>query len=168
MSTRTGTDKIIESLRRLLPDFAPQPITQQIQQIDSTRIDLPPASGADYFFRLYSAPEMQIHAELATPVSDGNYFWYRPFESAAFGDSVEALDAAFNEMLEKLLTHETRIIQKSGWLNWHFKCEYAASDGWKRIYGHSALKLGGFKAPKIDGNTRIYRSSALVHGERTV
>jgi len=80
---------------------------------------------------------------------------------------MEASDAAFCEALEKLLTYETRIIQKNGWLNWHFKCEYKANDGWRRIGRYSALKLGGFKAPKIESRTRIYRSSALVRGDRT-
>jgi len=105
---------------------------------------------------------MQISAELTAPDSDINYFWYRPFESAEFRDSMEALDAAFCETLENLLTHETCIIQKNGWLNWYFKCEYRAADRRRRIYGHSALKLGGWKTPKIDGKTHVYHSTALV------
>jgi hypothetical protein len=157
-------DKTLELLARLLPDFVVRPVTQRTQGIDSKRIDLPSAAGADYFFQLWIEPEMQISAELTAPDSDVNYFWYRPFESAEFRDSMGALDAAFCETVEKLLTHETRIIQKNGWLNWHFKCEYRADDRWKRIYGHSALKLGGWKTPKIDGKTHIYHSTALLHG----
>jgi len=107
---------------------------------------------------------MQIYAELTAPDSDVNYFWYRPFESAEFRDSAEALEAAFCETLEKLLAHETRIIQKDGWLNWHFKCEYKVGDNWKRIYRHSALKLGNSKFPRIDGKVHVYHSSALVRG----
>jgi hypothetical protein len=96
------------------------------------------------------------------PDPDINYFWYRPFESAEFRDSTDALDATFCETLEKLLAHETRITQKNGSLNQHFKCEYKAGDGWKRVYGHSALKLGGWKFPQIEEKLRVYHSSALV------
>jgi hypothetical protein len=155
-------EKTLDLLDRLLPAFAAQPVTQRTQKIDSTRIDLPRAPGADYFFRLYTEPEMQIHAALTAPSSDVNYFWYRPFESAEFHDSAEALEAAFCETLEKLLTHESRIIQKNGWLNWHFKCDYKSADGWKRVYRHSALKLGHWKVPHIDGRVRTYRASALA------
>jgi hypothetical protein len=161
-------DKTLELLARLLPDFVIQPVAQGAQGVDSTRIDLPAAAGADYFFQLWIEPEMQISAELAVAAADVNYFWYRPFESAEFRDSMEALESAFCETLEKLLTHETRIVQKNGWLNWHFKCEYKAADNWMRIYRHSALKLGGWKFPGIDGKVRVYHSSALVHaGLRT-
>jgi len=157
-------DKPLELLARLLPDFIVQPATQRSHRIDSTRIDLPSAAGADYFFQLWIEPEMQISAQLAVPGSDVNYFWYRPFESAEFRDSTEALEAACCETLEKLLTHESRIIQKNGWLNWHFKCDYKTADGWKRIYRHSALRLGGWKVPRIDGKVRVYHSSALIRG----
>jgi hypothetical protein len=156
-------EKTLELVTRLLPDFVVQAITQRKQGISSKRIDLPSAAGADYFFQLWIEPEMQISAQLTAPDSDVNYFWYRPFESAELRDSTEALDTAFCETLEKLLTHETRIIQKNGWLNWHFICEYKTADCWKRVYGHSALK-GSWKFPEIDGKVRIYYSSSLVHG----
>jgi hypothetical protein len=164
MSMRTGTDRTIDLLNRLLPGFVAQPITERTQRIDSTKIDLPLADGADYFFQLWTEPELQICAELAKPSCDVNYFWYRPFESAEFRDSTESLDTAFCETVEKLLVHETRIIQKNGWLNWHFRCEYKTADHWKRISSHSALRLGGWKTPKIDGRVHVYNSSALVHG----
>jgi hypothetical protein len=45
-------NKTLELLSRLLPDFAPQPVTEQAAGIRSTKIDLPPAAGADYFFQL--------------------------------------------------------------------------------------------------------------------
>jgi hypothetical protein len=60
MSTRTGTDKTIELLNRLLPGFVVQPVTERIQRIDSTRIDLPSATGADYFFRLWIEPGCRL------------------------------------------------------------------------------------------------------------
>lgn len=156
-----GIDGIIELLHHLLPDLKVQPITEQTAGISSTRIDLPIAPGSDYRFQLWVEPELQIAAKLMLQSPDRNYFWYRPFESGEFRDSM-AHDAAFSRTVEKLLTHETRIIQNNGWLNWHFRCEYKNFDRWERIYGHSAFKLGGFKVPKIGGRTHIYRSTALV------
>jgi hypothetical protein len=156
-------DRIIEQLNRLLPNVKVQPNTDKADGISSTTIELPAAPGSDYYFRLWMEPEIQISALLIARSPDQKYFWYRPFESSEFRNSMVALEAAFCETVEKLLTHETRIIQKNGWLNWHFKCEYRdSSDRWNRIYGHSAFKLGGFKVPKISGRTRTYRSAALV------
>jgi hypothetical protein len=145
-----------------MPDVAIQPIIEQTGRIRSTKIALPPATGADYFFQLYTEPEMQIYAQLTAQNSGVHHFWYRPFESAEFRDSMEALEAAFCETLEKLLTHETRIIQKNGWLIWHFKCEYKTAGLWTRIPGVSYLKFGRWKTPKIVGKIRIYQSPALV------
>jgi hypothetical protein len=77
---RTGTDRTIDLLSRLLPQFIPHPVIERTQEYELTRIDLPPAVEADYFFRLYTEPETQIHAELTVPDSKVNCFWYRPFE----------------------------------------------------------------------------------------
>src|SRR6202035_863163 len=97
-------DRTRELLARLLPDFFVQPGAPRTQGMDSKTIDLPAAAGADYFFQLWIEPEMQISAELTVSGSDINYFWYRPFELAEFRNSTEALEAAFCETLEKLLT----------------------------------------------------------------
>jgi hypothetical protein len=67
-------DKTLELLGRLLPDFVAQTVAERIQGVSSTRIDLPVATGAEYFFRLWIEPEMQIGAELTAPDSDVNYF----------------------------------------------------------------------------------------------
>jgi hypothetical protein len=156
-------DKTLKLLARLLPGFVVQPVTQRTQRVESTRIDLPAAAGADYFYQIFGfCSEMQIGAQLIESGPEINYFWYRPFELAEFRNSAEALEASVCETLEKLLIHETRIVQKNGWLTWNFKCEYQAADRWNRIYGHSALKVPGWRLPRINGKIHVYQSKALV------
>jgi hypothetical protein len=123
-------DKTLELLARLLPGFVVQPVTQRLRRVESTRIDLPAAPGADYFYQILEIyPEMQIGAELIGWDPEINYFWYRPFELAEFRNSRDALEAALCETLEKLLTNDTQIVQKSGWLTWNFKCGEAPIAG---------------------------------------
>jgi hypothetical protein len=158
-------DKTLGLLRFLLPDFNPviQPAGAEGYGAHIGKLDLPPAHGADYFFRLWLYPdgERQISARLVEDSREATYFWYRPFELAEFRGSTEDLISVFREKLEALLTHETRIIQRKGWLSWHFRCEYRASGNWKCLYRHSALR-GGFKPPQIRGRRRIYSSAALT------
>ena len=158
-------DKTLRLVSLLLPDF-----NSAVQRVEGSklagpnigRLDLPPAHGADYFFRLwFSSDERQISAKLIEDSDDAKYFWYRPFELAEFRDSIEDLVSAFCEELEVLTTHETRIIQRKGWLSWHFRCEYRSSGKWKCLYRHSALR-SGFKPPQIKGRKRVYGSAALI------
>jgi hypothetical protein len=159
-------DRTLRLLNLHLPDF--NPVIQPVEGLKVTgphicRLDLPPAHGADYFFRLWFSPdgERQIGAKLVEDSDDASYFWYRPFELAEFRDSNEDLVNTFCEKLEALITHETRIIQRKGWLCWHFRCDYRASENWKCLYRHSALR-GGFKPPQIRGRRRVYSSAALT------
>ncbi|MGA8537883.1 MAG: hypothetical protein WB566_00200 [Terriglobales bacterium] len=155
-------EKIIAALNRLLPDFVVQPVSQGDGRIRSTRIELPAAVDAEYFFELWILPERQIGARLIEAGEDCNYFWYVPFEDADYSGSTEMLDKHFCETVEKLLTHNTRIIYRSGWLSWQFRCDYEAQGGWKKVSYNSTLKLAGWKVPRLAGKSRIYRSPALV------
>jgi len=151
------------TLRRLLPDAPLQPLLTPVSgsRESSVSTDLPLPVGADYRFNLYLRPERQIHARLLN--ADPNaYFWYMPFEDAAFKYSVEALDAAFLQTIEHLVQHETRIIQRRGLLSHSFKCEYKSGHEWKGVYSHSGLRFGGFHAPQILTRTRVYISAAIV------
>jgi hypothetical protein len=65
--------------------------------------------------------------------------------------SDEDLVSDFCEELEVLLTHETRIVQRKGWLFWHFRCEYRAGENWKSVCSQSAFRAGRFKPPQISG-----------------
>jgi hypothetical protein len=158
-------DKTLGLLRFLLPDFNPiiEPAGAEGYSAHIGRLDLPPAHGADYYFRLWLYPygDREICAELVEDSRDGTYFWSRLFELAEFRGSKERLISAFHEELEALITHETRIIQRKGWLAWHFRCEYRASGNWECLSGHSALR-GGFKPPQIRGRRRVYGSAALI------
>jgi hypothetical protein len=155
-------ERIIETLSRLLPDFVVQPVSHGDGLTRSTRIDLPAAVDAEYFFELWIRPEAQIGARLIEGGADCNYFWYLPFEEADYSRSMEILDRHFCETVEKLLTHNTRIIYRSGWLSWQFRCDYEAQGRWKKVSYNSTLKLAGWKVPKLAGKSRIYRSPALV------
>jgi len=153
-------------LSRLLADCNPV-IHPQDPKI--AILDLPTAPGAEYFFRVwfYEGGERQISAQLIQRRSDDTDFWYRPLEMGEFNGSEDDLVSEFYEELEALLTHETRIVQRRGWLFWHFRCEYRAGENWKGVRGHSAFFRGGrFKVPQIKGRQRVYRSAAIASGSR--
>ena len=155
----------------LLPNFNPvvQSVEPPLSRKESFgRLDLPTALGGDYFFQigLHGDVERQISARPTNIGRDDScYFWYRPFdELVEQPGSREDLINAFSNMLKTLLTHKTRIVQRKGWLFWHFRCEYYEGDAWKMIYRHSAFRGGGFKPPQISGNRRVYQSNAIAVG----
>jgi hypothetical protein len=155
--------RTMAALRRLLPNFEFEPKLRSHSEFRDTfvSIELPAAVGADYAFTLSFGPEKQIYARLLRSDSERPHFWYRPFEDVDFADA-EKLDNAFIESFERLVCNETRIIQKRGLL-WHsFACEYKSENVWKREYGLSALRLGGFKVPRIPSRRHIYHSPALI------
>ena len=160
-------DKTLALLNRLLGDYGPvfHTLEQQGNSRENiSRLDLPTAPGAEYSFRLwfYEDGERQIGAQLIEPPSDETYFWYRPLELAEFRGSEDDLVSKFCQVLEALLTHETRIVQRKGWFFWHFRCEYRAGDEWKSVYSHSAFRGGGFKPPHIKGRRRVYHSAPIA------
>ena len=132
------------------------------------RLDLPIAPGAEYFFRLwfYEGGEREITAHLIQHRSDDTYFWYRPFEMGEFKGSEDDLVSEFCKELEVLLTHETRVVQRKGWLFWHFRCEYRTGEKWRNVYRHSAFRGGRFKLPHIKGRRRVYHSAPIASVSR--
>lgn len=154
----------VAALQRLLPNVIFNPIVKPIasSKASSVSIELPAASGGEYLFVLFFSPQRQIHARLLPANTRQYYFWYRPFEDAEFGNSIEKLDCAFMETVEQLISNETRIIQKRGLLTNSFKCDYRSLSGWKTVSGQSALRIRGFVVPPIDGKQRIYHSPALI------
>lgn len=156
----------VAALHRLLPRLVFEPILTPMPSSSVTidppmavGVDLFPAPDADYSFHLTFQPEKQIHARLIGADSK-QYFWYMPFEEAAFSYSLERLDNAFIETIEAIVLHETRIIQKRGLLTHSFRCDYNTVTDWKRVYGLSCMRW--FAVPKIEGNQRTYVSGALV------
>jgi hypothetical protein len=79
-----------------------------------------------------------------------------------FRGSEDDLVNEFCEELEALLIHETRIVQRKGWLFWHFRCEYRTGEKWKGVCSHSAFRGGRFKPPPIKGTRRVYHSAPIA------
>jgi hypothetical protein len=155
------SDPVVDFVRGVLPSVVVEADAQQEPGVSgqSYHIELPPPAGADYCFTLWlGSGEKQISARLLNAEKYW-YFWYRPFEDAEFR-SAERLDKAFLETVEVILRHNTRIEQKRGLFFNHFKCEYESASGWKRLYGHSALRW--IRAPRVTGRLHIYQSPRLT------
>lgn len=155
------SDAIVDFVKGLLPSVVVEADAKQEPGVSgqSYHIELPPPVGADYCFTLWlGSGEKQISARLLN-AEKSLYFWYRPFEDAEFR-SAERLDKEFLETVEVIIRHNTRIEQKRGLFFNHFKCEYESASGWKRVYGHSALRW--IRAPRVTGRLRIYKSPRLI------
>jgi len=137
-------DLVVAFVKELLPSVTVEPDTKQ----------QPGVHGRSWL----GNGEKQISARLLTS-HEGAYFWYRPFEEAEFR-SPEQLDKAFIETVKLLVSHNTRIEHRRGLFLNHFKCEYESVDGWKRIYGLSALRW--MRAPTIAGRRQVYQSPRLI------
>ena len=114
-------DTTVALLNRLLGGRSPviPPVESRgDSQKNFIRLDLPAAASAQYSFRLwfYQDCDQEISAQPLQQNGDHDYFWYRPFELAVFGDSEGNLVKEFCSELEVLLTHETRIVQRKGLL----------------------------------------------------
>jgi hypothetical protein len=163
--------KTASLLGRLLGDCNPiihAPESKADTEEKIARVELPTAPGAEYFFRLwfFEGGERQISAQLIQHRNESTYFWYRPFEMAEVSGSEDDLVTEFCEELEALLTHETRIVQRKGWLFWHFRCDYREGEKWKRVYSHFAFRGGRFNPPQIKGRKRIYHSGPIASASR--
>lgn len=159
-------ERMVAALNRTLPGVTFEPMVETHSRYDrSVRVELPAPPDSEYQFILTLQPERQIHARLLRHLDTEqyNYFWYRPFEDAEFRNSMEKLDAAFIETIEKLVRHETRIIQKRGLLSHHFRCEYKPPSGWKSVSSNSTLRFGGFRVPLIADKQRVYHSPTLLY-----
>ena len=145
-------------IRRHLPEFAPQlEITEK-----RWSLRLPVALEADYAFVLHGYPdgERRIHAVVVHQPDDGRPFWYIPFERSSFGSDPTRLHNYFDQLVEKILRYETRIIEKRGVLRLTYSCDYQNGTVWKRLGPDvSTLRLR-FGLPFI-GAKRIYRSPAV-------
>jgi len=148
--------RVAQQLNRLIPGFEENVITKPPSTV---LFQLPTAPNADYRFLLYFEPEMQIHAELLG-TGHKRYFWYMPFEEAAYRNDLEKLFTAFADTVEALIFHPTRIVQRRGLLSHSFKLECQRDGQWQRIYGHSCSRFG-FDVPPIRGRRHVYNSSAV-------
>ena len=151
-------DQALALLRSLDPD-----LDVRLDQHESfCAVHLPPARDAQYRFVLYIYEDGE--PQIAAALVDGDpeaYFWYWPFEEPDF-DSPEERQSEFLSAVHQLLTSRSRIRQKRGWLNTHFRCEVESGDGWSRAGPFMSGLKGSFKPPRADQKVTIYESPALV------
>lgn len=156
--------RVAGHLNRLFPSFEENVITASSSDGTSAIfLELPPAQGADYQFLLYFEPEMQIHARLLGR-DQKQYFWYMPFEDAAYRHDPEKLRTAFVSTAEELILRPTRVVQKRGLLFDSFKLESQRDGRWVQVYKMACLRFA-FKVPPIRG-THVYFSSPVVQSPR--
>lgn len=119
----------------------------RVSQPTYVKLALPAARGADFHFNVYvyDDGEPQITAQPRVgggdlhDVRDLVAFWHLSFEAPDFLSDDDRLNA-FLAVLGCLLTHDVRIRQRRGWLNYSFTCEYQADDRWIALPGVSYLR----------------------------
>ena len=121
----------------------------------------PVPDGADYGFiaYIYADGNSDISANLRES-SSGEWFWFAAFEVVGYS-SIHEAHTHFLETLVLLLDNPTRIVQKKGWLNMYFTCEYMTAGEWHYAGGGATLRFTNFRFPKIDGKLREYRSTSV-------
>jgi hypothetical protein len=151
-------DLVMDLLRSLDPS-----LDLRIEETEShSAIHLPPSQGADYRFVLYIHEDGE--PQIAAVVVDGDpesYFWYWPFEEPEFS-SVEERHREFLVAVKDLLGNRTRIRQKRGWLNTHFRCEIENGETWSRVGPTMAGLKWSFKPPPTEEKVVFYQSPPLV------
>ena len=137
-------------------ELSPSGNSGPVDDPTATSVALPAAAGADYGFTVwfYEGGDAEIAAHLVDAAGQrvpaptpgeaaGASFWYQPFELEDYERSLERLADAFEATLRRVLTHETRVRQRRGWLFWHFALDVRTSDGaWEPVYGYGALRAG--------------------------
>jgi hypothetical protein len=150
-------------LQRLLPGAILEPIVVEGASESGVYVNLPASPGADYSFKVWLKPEMQIHAEPDVADQRSLDFWYMPFEDAEYRDFTKR-DKAFLDALSKIVSHATRIVQRVGLFSHAFRCEYKRKDGWRKVYSMAYSRFGNFTVPRITGRRHIYYCRALSPG----
>lgn len=137
-------------------------LTEDSSDAEFQRFEFPIPADADYRFVVfvYSDGEAQICANRVG--SDlHEYFWHMPKELPDY-PSVADLHAELLEHLSDLLTHPTRIIQRTRWLSVSLDCEIEKGNSWLPVYGHSVFRGGNIAIPMIDGRQKTYLSPAVL------
>ncbi|MGR9092257.1 MAG: hypothetical protein ACU85U_16940 [Gammaproteobacteria bacterium] len=147
-----------------------RPLAQSVEQRPAGDefwwdIRFPAVPGADYRFRacVYEDGDASVGANRIGAPED-EYFWYLAFEAVVY-DEPEDLFKDVLEIVECLLSHDTRIIQSVNLVSVGFECLYADDNGWHSVGGNGALRLGfNSYLPKIDGKEKEYRAPAVRPG----
>ena len=122
----------------------------------------PSKPDSDYRFILYLYEEgnLSIGAELINN-SSNYYFWSRLIEQYS-KRTVEEMQSEAIDVLGKILRYDTKIVQKKGWLFWHFSCQYEVNGHFESVGGNSTLKFPSVKVPNPGLSKKVYHSKALL------
>jgi hypothetical protein len=127
------------------------------------RLIFPRPSGSDYGFEAHiyhDLGDLQIHAEPADPGHpDGIYFWYRSYERWDY-TGLEEMLTQFERDLLLVLTHDTRVKQRRGFVFWHFTLEYQ-ENGLQELAGASAFRWTRINVPRGRGRETTWQARAL-------
>ena len=156
-------EETVGMVRRYLPDLAVKPESRELKPGGTwCWLALPAPLGADYSFRLheYGNGDKQISAALLHGKAEGSHFWYRSFEVTGYKSQKDQLKADFLEAVRIIMTCETQIEQRRGWLFWDLSCNYLEGGAWKRL-GSMEILRGQVKLPEIQGDRAVYKSPPL-------
>jgi hypothetical protein len=147
-----------------VPGFKPEVrINQKVGGWWSFKLPCP--AKAEYGFNLQGelGGERQISARLIQFDEDlHSRFWYTALEMAGYRDDASRLQKDFHELVEGLLLHPTRIVEKRGVLWLSHRAAYKTDTGWQGLGGGANLGLG-LGIPFV-GKKRVYTSPPIVSG----
>jgi hypothetical protein len=154
----------ISLVQTYIPGFEPElRINQKVGEWWSFKLSSP--AKAEYQFNLHGelGGERQISARLTQfPQDQHHRFWYTALEMAGYRDDAARLQKDFHELVEGLLLHPTRIVEKRGVLWLSHRAEYKTDAGWQGMGGGALLGLG-LGIPFV-GKKRVYTSPPMVGG----
>lgn len=152
MTREVLLNESIEVVRRYLPAF--EPTIERCPGYLSFGLPIPEDAECRFFVYLYSEGEPQIAAE---PVSrEASFFWYYAFELPDF-DSPQHQATAFLAELDRVLTADTKIIERQGFLWLSYTCLIAREKDWC-VFGTKPSLL----APRLHRRRREYRSPRIA------
>lgn len=120
----------------------------------------PITRGSEYGFSIWclGPEELSIDAYLSSsePHSRDLDFWYHSFRPGDFETSDQMIEDFQSELL-RLLTHETRILQRRRPRGYDFLCEVRLED-WAPVHEVTLSRKSAKALPAISSRERIYRA----------
>jgi hypothetical protein len=145
-------EMVVDCLRTTAPSLSV--VRTRIDDID--RLVLPANPDDDYYWEVRFLPEgAHVHARLTRFSEKDYYFWYWPFDEWDYGSREEHLGSLLNRLCT-LITHNTRITQKTGYLCWTFVCHAWVDQRWAKVSANSGWKKPSVFVPPADVRIRTY------------
>ena len=152
---------MIDATRNLLHSLIPQNKVEETGNFEQFTFILPWPTEGDYRFIVDIHGEEEAWLSAVRRGAERNeYFWYHPFEDAAF-PTPEALFQQLHRELRLVLENSTRITQTRGMFMWSFTCEYNTDRGWKELYTHGLLRWNN-GVPPISGKRHVYSAPPIA------